>query len=272
MVPESALPARPLGQKLPHFFRLAWKLVSEGQPGTRQQVITKVASEGGLHRIKELTDTRFEDMSDRQRKAVLEEALIPLFQAISHEDVLSSLLLETAVDTIYNFLFGPSGRRAIRLFTYAAPTLYSIKTSESNVIFVYLEASLAVLQKIVDLNGTALILADFRPLLQTMSECLEGEVQSVGNLSIYRSRQSLSRIQSRLDLGSAMSSAQMASKNITDPLVTFEISQDMPGSLSVEGPRHDNHHKDITDIKIMPTTQEIQSHRLEYLPFRDPGA
>lgn len=69
-----------------------------------------------------------------------------------------------------------------------------------------------------------------------------------------------------------MSPVQIASRNITDPLVTFEICQDMPGSLSVEGPCHDNDHKNITDIKIMPNTQEIQSHRLEYLPFRDPGA
>ncbi|KAL9592854.1 MAG: hypothetical protein Q9179_006303 [Wetmoreana sp. 5 TL-2023] len=212
-------------------------------------------------------------MSDGQRIAVLEEAVIPLFQAISHEDVLSSLLLETAVDTIYNFLFGPSGRRAIRLFTYVAPTLHAIKTSsESNVVIGYVEASLAVLQKIVDLNGTALVLAEFYPLLQTMSECFEEDIPSVGNLPVHRARQSLSRIQRRLELGSAMSSAQMAPKNITDPLVTFEISQDMPGSLSVEGPRHDNDHEDITNIKIMPTTQEIQSHRSEYLPFRDPGA
>ena len=140
--------------------------MSEGQPGTRQQVITILASEGGLHRIKELTDTRFEDISDGQRKAVLKEAVIPFFQAISHEDVLSSLLLETVVNTIYNFLFGPSGRRAIGLFTYVAPTLRAIKTStESNVVFAYVDASLAVLQKIVDLNGTALILAEFHPLL-----------------------------------------------------------------------------------------------------------
>ena len=95
---------------------------------------------------------------------------------------------------------------------------------------------------------------------------------SVGRLLIYRSRQSLSRIQRRLDLGSSMPPAQTAPKNITDPLVTFEISQDMPGSLSAEGPRHDNDHEDFTDIKIMPTTQEIQSYRSEYLPFCDPGA
>ena len=272
MVPESALPARPLGQKLPYFFRLVWKLVSEGQPGTRQQVITKAASEGGLHRVKELTDTRFENISDGQRVVVLKEAMIPFFQAISHEDVLSSLLLETAVDTIYNFLFGPSGRRAIRLFTYVAAILRAIKSSSESDVFAYVEPSLAVLQKIVDLNGTALILAEFHPLLQTISECLEEDIALAGNLSMHRSRQCLSRIQRRLDLGSAMSPAQIVSKNITDPLVTFEIYQDMPGSLSMEGPRHNNDHKDIIDIQIMPTTQEIQSHRLEYLPFRDPGA
>ena len=103
-----------LGQKLPYFFRLAWTLVSKGEAGTRRQVITKIASEGGLHRIKELTDTKFENVSDGRRAAVLEEAMIPFFRAISHGDVLSSLLTETAVDTLYNFLFGPSGRRAIR--------------------------------------------------------------------------------------------------------------------------------------------------------------
>ncbi|KAL9009809.1 MAG: hypothetical protein Q9173_005193 [Seirophora scorigena] len=238
MVPESALPARPLGQKLPHFFRLAWRLVSEGQPLTRQQVITKVASEGGLHRVKELTDTRFENISDGQQIAVLKEAMIPFFQAISHEDVLSSLLLE---------LFGPSGRRAIRLFTYVTPILRAIKSSsESNVVFAYVEASLAVLQKIVDLNGTALILAEFHPLLQTISDCLGEDITLADNL--------------------AMSPAQMVSKNVTDPLVTFEIHQDMPGSLSMEGPRHDNDHKDITDIKIMLTTQEISQQQSKTKP------
>ena len=39
IVPVSALSAQPLGQKLPHFFRLAWRLMSEGQPGTRRKVL-----------------------------------------------------------------------------------------------------------------------------------------------------------------------------------------------------------------------------------------
>ena len=92
--------------------------------------------------------------------------MIPFFRAISHEDILSSLLLETAVDTIYNFLFGPLGRRVIKLFIYAAPTLRSIaSSSKSDIVATYIEASLAVLQKIVDLNSTALIMTEFQPFL-----------------------------------------------------------------------------------------------------------
>ena len=233
-------------------------------------MITKIVFEKDLHRIKELTNTRFENMSNRQRKAVLEKALIFLFQTISHEDVLSSLLLKIAIDIIYNFLFESLERCVIKLFTYAALTLYAIKIfSESNVIFAYLEASLAVLQKIVDLNDTILILAKFHSLLQQMFECLEEEIQSIDNLSIHRSRQSLSRIQRRLDLSSAMSSIQMTSKNITNSLIIFEISQKMSRSFSMKDSRHDNDYKNITNIKIMSITLKIQSYRLKYLSFDD---
>ena len=147
-----------------------------------------------------------------------------------------------------------------------------MSSSESDGVFAHVEASLAILQKTVDLNGTALIMTGFHFILQTISECLGEDIAVAGNLSAHRSRQSLSRIQCRLDVGSAMSPAQIASKNITDPLVTYEVCQDMPGSFSAEGSRHDNDYKDIIDIKIMQITQEIQSHPLEYLPFRDPDA
>lgn len=80
-------------------------------------MITKVASERGLHYVKELTDTRFENISDGLQAIVFNEIMIPFFQSISHEDVLPSFLLENAVDTIYDFLFGLSERRAIGLFT-----------------------------------------------------------------------------------------------------------------------------------------------------------
>jgi len=50
----------------------------------------------------------------------------------------------------------------------------------------------------------------------------------------------------------------------------FEVGQDLPNALSELGLRHDNDHANIFDIKILPTTEEIQSPRLEYLPSSDP--
>lgn len=44
----------------------------------------------------------------------------------------------------------------------------------------------------------------------------------------------------------------------------------MQSELSEDGPRHDNDKVDMCDISILPTQQEIQSSRIEYLPLSDP--
>ena len=46
----------------------------------------------------------------------------------------------------------------------------------------------------------------------------------------------------------------------------FDI--DGPGTLSSHGPRHDNDHKDISKIKILPTADEILSLRRPYMPVK----
>ncbi|KAH6652046.1 P-loop containing nucleoside triphosphate hydrolase protein, partial [Truncatella angustata] len=48
-------------------------------------------------------------------------------------------------------------------------------------------------------------------------------------------------------------------------------SDDRPGQLSSLGPRHDNDHANITDIRILPTTNEILSTRYSYIPVYDPS-
>lgn len=47
---------------------------------------------------------------------------------------------------------------------------------------------------------------------------------------------------------------------------------DGPGILSQLGPRHDNDHIEIEDIRILPTTDEILSLRPPYMPSRNPHA
>jgi len=82
--------------------------------------------------------------------------------------------------------------------------------------------------------------------------------------------QSLARIRRRLGLGAAMSLSGGRALEQKSYRPVFEVGQDLPGAFSELGPRHDNDHADIFDIKILPTTEEIQSSRLEYLPSSDP--
>lgn len=53
---------------------------------------------------------------------------------------------------------------------------------------------------------------------------------------------------------------------------TLTVSQDLPGHLSEYGPRHDNDSDDIRDIQVLPTREEIESERVEYLPREEPSA
>ena len=121
-------------------------MVFKGEKGTKQQVITKFISEKGLYRIKEFTDIKFKNLLNGRQVFIFEEAIISFFRAISYENILFSLFLEIIVDTIYNFLFGPLGRRVIKLFIYAAFILKAIvSSSELNVLAMYIEASLIIL-------------------------------------------------------------------------------------------------------------------------------
>ncbi|KAI1207801.1 putative NF-X1 finger and helicase domain protein [Annulohypoxylon truncatum] len=49
------------------------------------------------------------------------------------------------------------------------------------------------------------------------------------------------------------------------------IPQDLPGSLSAYGPRHDNDFEDISKIRILPTMSELMSTRQDYRPLYDPS-
>jgi hypothetical protein len=271
MVPESVTTARPLERKLSRFFQSLWTLVSNEDVASRQQVIKKLASEGGLLRIKELTDTQVAGPPSSHQASPFKDSVVPFFRAISHENVLCSLLLETEVDTIYNFLFGPSGRRAVTLFTFVAQSLQTIVSGENgSADFVALEASLAVLRKIIELNGTAHLLEELHPVVRTISACLDGIPIDGYTALLLRAQQSLRRIQQRLNLGSEIPHSQPVRKKEKRPSATYKVGEELPGALSAKGPRHDNDHADITDIRILPTAQEVQSPRPEYLPVRDP--
>jgi hypothetical protein len=105
------------------FFQMGWNLIESEDAGTRQYVITKLGAETGLAIIKTLTDIMDANQKDETTVSIFRDRTLPFYRIISHPDVLSSLILETPVDTIYTFLFGPSGRRGLQVFRSTATAL-----------------------------------------------------------------------------------------------------------------------------------------------------
>lgn len=246
---------------------MGWDLTSKEHTETGQQIIKKLATEEGLAMIKTLADEQTSVVSPEMRLRIFTDRTLPFFRTISHPDIQSSLILETPLDTICTFLFGPNGRRAVDLFkstTSALGALARDKTVEDEELSsIAVTANLAVLEKIVELNQSAQVITDFTLIVNELSTTVPEQLLQAGSRSLTRVRQ-------RLGIGAAMplSDGQPAEQRSNRPV--FELSQDLPGDLSELGPRHDNDHVNISDIKILPTTEEIHSPRLEYLPSSDP--
>lgn len=248
------------------FFELGWDLISKGGPETGQYLIKKLATEEGLAMINTLVAETVHEIGSEKRLSTFDNKILPFFRTITYPDVLASLILETPLDTICTFLFGPNGRRAIHLFKFVTSALIALardeKIKDEDHVSTALIASLAVLERIVDLNQSAQVVMELTPIVSELSSIPE-------NLLDAGSR-SLARVRQRLGLGAAMSLSGGRLPEQKSYRPTFEIGQDFPGVLSELGPRHDNDHANISDIQILPTSEEIQSPRLEYLPSSDP--
>lgn len=183
---------------------------------------------------------------------------------MSHDTATKSPLLENYIGTVHNFLFGVNGERASKL--YPLLTAYAISLDSSSVeSSTKIIAVLVFLQKAVDINSTAKV-----------TEPLHQVVESLNALDLDRMRYAadarhvIERIRSRMGLGKSMSSNTYHAIDATKEAARFELSKDLPGELNPHGPRHDNDHVDIAKIQILPTLQEIESSKSEYLPTRDP--
>lgn len=217
--------------------------------------------------IKALADEQADSVELETKLCNFKARTLPFFRTISHPDILSSLILEIPLDTICTFLFGPNGRRAINLFKATTSALGALAWDETakdeELTSIAVTASLAVLERIVELNQGAQVIAEFTSIVDDLSTTIPEKILQAGSRSLARVRQ-------RLGIGAAMTLSGGRPLQQKSHRPVFEPGQDLPGALSELGPRHDNDHANIFDIKILPTTDEIQSPRLEYLPSSDP--
>ncbi|KAL8671577.1 MAG: hypothetical protein Q9168_003921 [Polycauliona sp. 1 TL-2023] len=241
-----------------------WDLLLQSDAGSQQKLIKKLSSEQGLFMVKSLAEAiDFEEQENRESLSLFHNALLPFFQIMSHREITSSLILEHAVEQIYTFLYGSGGHRGVKVFRFFASVISNMVAENDEEEYqrrgTVLRPCIAVLERLVELNQGASLHQDFLPIVEAISSCMDP------HKLFPESRRSLDKIRLRLGLG-LLIPLSSTSKKVAAQAATFKFPHDLPGNLSSDGPRHDNDHQDIKDIQILPTVEEINCSRLEYLP------
>ncbi|PLB42026.1 putative NF-X1 finger and helicase domain protein [Aspergillus candidus] len=266
---------------LKHFFQTALKLISI-DPNTQQDVIRSLATEAGLRQLLFLVERdndkeipfMDDNNNDATKIATYTNEVAPFLAVVTHADVLASLVLEQAVVTIYNFLYGVAGRRAGPFLEFLADVVQLLVRKgeggtdagsgsglDPDPVGACIDAALSVFWHIVEKNSTAFVQEPLKQIAMRFQALCETAVSPSPQAQTL-----LDRLLRRFELVSNVSvrPAQKSSSSSAAAPAAFIVKKDPPGG------RHDNDHVDICNVKILPTFQEILSSRTEYLPVKDP--
>ncbi|RDA86075.1 hypothetical protein CP532_1289 [Ophiocordyceps camponoti-leonardi (nom. inval.)] len=265
MLRHRSVTSRPAANDLAHFFRLGRDLM-DGDLGLSQEVVKLLATEPGLLFIKSVTEQNIEAAS---ALGIWTTQLQPLFQMISHPRLTDSAVLEQQVATVYNFLLGVGGARMTKLFRAIGRLVQNWPTTGTDTSsMAVIELSLSVLSKILDCNTTNIVNESFCTFVTLFSECVVASREPTETFSRLQAMKYLDYMRLRLESGSEIQEWSFLSK-VSPVREHFVFRRDLPGHLSSQGPRHDNDNAEISNIKILPTWEEIMSVRDEYLPTAD---
>ncbi|KAI1347346.1 hypothetical protein F5Y01DRAFT_329806 [Xylaria sp. FL0043] len=260
------------------FFELAVKLI-DGDLGGCQEAVKLLASEEGLAYIRLLVERNIpRAVSVFEKRAIWVRQVHPLFTLVTHQRVIDSAVLEQHVATIYNFMQGIGSQRMKLIFDFAIELVQSdaivsksVDTSSATTKLVIVEACLAVLSKMIDCNTNNIIDENFKIVAEGFDIILKTLDETQDEYLMLQSYKWIRYINCRLGIGDNLPLSRGSAPTVGSRAM-FTLPKNLPGRLSVSGPRHDNDHANITDIKILPTHDEVVSVRGEYLPSNDPSS
>lgn len=246
------------------FLQEANRLVGS-EPGVMQAVISTLAGDGGLFRLRQLLTQGYENMTGTTLNRLWQTQLLPFFQIISHEDVCRSFVAEVDHAGILRAVYGIDGSRAVTLFNAAVRYLSDDTSGRQPDIEVCVMAFAEMLKKIpASLANDAL-----QPTAEALIALINEQTKYIR--AIDRARRVICDSLKLAESLPLVDDQALSKKKVAPQTAVFKIDQDLPGELSRNGVRHDNDSADIDDIEILPTIAEIRSARLEYLPHEDPS-
>ncbi|KAI1103087.1 hypothetical protein F4804DRAFT_245949 [Jackrogersella minutella] len=259
-------------QACDRFFKLALDLM-DGDIGISQETVRLMAQDPGLGFIKNLVDRQIpEAKTTPARVRLWLNQIQPMFQVLTHPRVVDSNVLEQQVATLCNFIQGIGGIRMRALFDFIINLVEiwpdTAMSEDDEYGASACELSLSVLVTMVDCNTSNIVSDSYSRIVKRFGDIVQITRHSPNEFLKLQVQKYLQYLWQRLGVGSAINEAGVGSK-VPVTRAQFVMRRDLPGRLSADGPRHDNDHEDICDIRILPTYEEITSMRNEYLPTTD---
>jgi hypothetical protein len=248
----------------------ALKILEEGDRDRKQQLVQDLDTDDKNHKgrrhIEALMSSRVHNGATTQFIENSRRFLL----TVTHPSLLDSLAVDTYVGSIYNFISGANGTRAVLFLQHLGEALVTAWT----------ETHLSISAEVFDSTLVAMSIA-LRELLKRESRArfndnLPALVDAMGIVANMGAAAKPS-VSSTIVLNHARCIRDMVARAngllLTHPGDDNDSTQpasSYPRDLVIPSDRHDNDKLDMTQIVIFPTRDEIMSNAREFLPFTDP--
>jgi hypothetical protein len=255
--------------------RRLWKgalaILEEGDRDWKQQLPQDLSTDTNNHKgYKHISAIMNKRVPNRDYEEFI-EICHNFLNTMTHPAMLDCLSVDTYVGSLFNYMSGANGSRAIPFFQHLCEILVAVRTDSKPLISpATMESTLVAmsvtLSELLKRNSSA----RFHDDLQTLIDALEAAAQifapgtpSVTGTMVLNNAAGIRAIVARAN--GLLIPQEMTSVS-SEPVATSSYPRD----LVIPNDRHDNDKLDIADVTIFPTLDEIMSDAKEFLPFTDP--
>lgn len=262
----------------------AWGILGGLDPNLIQNIAERLVDKNNIGRlyIEQVVNHDYPGSTDTDYLA----GSMPFLLFITHPEVVNSLSIDRQVGTLYNYLYGTNGLKAVQFFGNLAKQLSneSVPTNRTSGVWSSallgnppsfskaLAAAVECLRHTMRRNQNSGFSEDFKTVAETF--CVLANLVPRHDefyTSIDASLKEVIGIHRQLNLIIERPAPPPVSRDAGNnrAVSSFPTEIDLPGYLSSNGVRHDNDFVAIHEIQLLPTLGEIRSERKDYLPFKD---
>ncbi|KAF9729289.1 hypothetical protein PMIN01_12979 [Paraphaeosphaeria minitans] len=200
------------------------------------------------------------------------EVVLAFLRTITHPAILDCLSVETYVGSLYNFVTGANGKRAVPFFQHVCETVGKAYGDTITPDFTtkaeqLMMAMCLALREILRREPRARFSEELPTLMDGIENLVQmiSEAQSQAYTIVTRH---IGELRAVVDRANGLL-AQEEEEEVQKLLQPSVAPSSYPRNIDVPRDRHDNDKADVSQMEIFPTREEIMTDIPEFLPLAD---